>query len=132
MSTSLLARAMVASIIAATTLNAAGKISVKSAVTYHGWTDAVVLGNGTVEAIVVPSVGRLMQFRFTGAADGPFWENPKLAGKAMPEKPWKPRMGASGGTRPGPPRKACGTGLRPMCSMLHPSPFASNRTMASC
>jgi hypothetical protein len=29
---------------------------------HHGWHDAIVLGNGTVEAVVVPSVGRVIQF----------------------------------------------------------------------
>lgn len=99
MSFSLLVRATVASIIAAATLNAAGKISVKPAATYHGWTDAVLLGNGTVEAVIVPSVGRLMQFRFAGSADGPLWENPALAGKSIPEKPWETAHGSFGGDK---------------------------------
>jgi hypothetical protein len=47
---------------------------------YHGWVDAVWLSNGLVEAVVVPSIGRVMQFRFDGEDDGPFWENPALAG----------------------------------------------------
>jgi hypothetical protein len=51
-------------------------------VNYHGWTDAVRLSNGLVEAVVVPSVGRVMQFRFKGGEDGPFWENPALAGRS--------------------------------------------------
>lgn len=49
---------------------------------YRGWTDGVVLSNGKVETIVVPSVGRVMQFRFRNEPDGPFWENPAMAGKA--------------------------------------------------
>jgi hypothetical protein len=48
---------------------------------YHGWTDAVRLSNGLVEVVVVPSIGRVMQFRFDGEDDGPFWENPALAGR---------------------------------------------------
>ena len=47
---------------------------------HRGWRDAVILRNGVVEAVVVPSVGRVMQFRLAGRADGPFWENEKLAG----------------------------------------------------
>jgi hypothetical protein len=47
---------------------------------YHGWADAVRLSNGLVEAVVVPSIGRVMQFRFAGEETGPFWENPALAG----------------------------------------------------
>jgi hypothetical protein len=43
---------------------------------YHGWTGSVLLGNGLVEAVIVPAVGRVMQFRFAGSVAGPFWENP--------------------------------------------------------
>ena len=48
---------------------------------YHGW-NAFILSNGTVEAIIVPQVGRVMQFRFTGEQDGPFWENEATLGKS--------------------------------------------------
>jgi hypothetical protein len=47
---------------------------------YHGWSDALVIGNGQVEIVVVPSIGRIMQFRFAGEDDGPFWENRALDG----------------------------------------------------
>ena len=49
---------------------------------YHGWKDAIVLNNGRVEAVIVPEIGRIMQFRFAGAEDGPFWENAALYGKS--------------------------------------------------
>ena len=49
---------------------------------YHGWNDALVMSNGLVEAIIVPSIGRVMQFRFVGEA-GVFWENEALAGKPV-------------------------------------------------
>jgi len=48
---------------------------------YHGWPDAVFLSNDKVEAVIVPAVGRVMQFRFAGEADGPFWENPAADGR---------------------------------------------------
>lgn len=51
-------------------------------VAYRGWNEAVTISNGKVEAIVVPQIGRVMQFRFTGDHDGPFWENSRLSGKA--------------------------------------------------
>ena len=51
-----------------------------SKITYHGWPDSFLLSNGVVEAVVVPAVGRVMQFRFAGE-EGVFWENPALAGK---------------------------------------------------
>jgi hypothetical protein len=49
-------------------------------VTYHGWPRAYVLTNGTAEVIVVPEVGRVMQFHFVDE-DPVFWENPALHGK---------------------------------------------------
>jgi hypothetical protein len=49
---------------------------------YHGWSEAFILSNGTVEAVVVPAVGRIMQFRFAGEEDGPFWENRALDGQS--------------------------------------------------
>lgn len=58
---------------------------------YHGWSDAILLCNGLVEAVVVPSVNRVMQFRFVGEAEGPFWENRALDG-SMPDpedKSWR-------------------------------------------
>ena len=48
---------------------------------YHGWENAILVSNGRVEAIIVPQVGRVMQFRFSGQPDGPFWENPNELGK---------------------------------------------------
>lgn len=58
-----------------------GKITVKHS-PYRGWQDALVIGNGTVEAVVVPSINRVMQFRFIGE-EGVFWENDALAGEAV-------------------------------------------------
>jgi len=58
---------------------------------YHGWNDAIVLSNGRVEAIIVPDIGRVMQFRFVGDPEGPFWDNRDLYGK-MPDsnsKDWQ-------------------------------------------
>jgi hypothetical protein len=71
---------------------------------YHGWRDAVILNNGQVEVVIVPSIGRVMQFRFAGEDDGPLWENRALDGKAVnPEatewvnfggdKPWPAPQG---------------------------------------
>jgi len=52
---------------------------------YKAW-EAFILSNGTVEAVVVPQVGRVMQFRFVGEQDGPFWENESLLGKTADPK----------------------------------------------
>lgn len=48
---------------------------------YHGWPNSYVMSNGTVEAIVVPAIGRVMQFRFVGEETGPFFENRAMDGK---------------------------------------------------
>jgi hypothetical protein len=58
-----------------------------------------MLHNGTVEAVVVPSVGRVLQFRFAGETDGPFWENEQLAGQALPAQPWEAAHGSFGGDK---------------------------------
>lgn len=47
---------------------------------YFGWKRSVTISNGKVEAIAVPAVGRVMQFRFVGQS-GPFWEDTSLRGK---------------------------------------------------
>lgn len=49
----------------------------------HGWPDSMVLSNGVVEAVIVPSIGRVMQFRFAGEPDGPFWANAGLLGQKL-------------------------------------------------
>ncbi len=59
----------------------APRIAIKRA-TYHQWAESLILGNGQVEVVVVPAIGRVMQFRFAGDDDGPFWENAALFGKS--------------------------------------------------
>ena len=49
-------------------------------ISYHGWSDCRLLSNGIVEAVVVPSIGRVMQLRHAGETDGVFWENRALDG----------------------------------------------------
>ena len=48
---------------------------------YHGWEQALLMSNGNVEVVVVPEIGRVMQFRFAGDQEGPFWENRSMDGK---------------------------------------------------
>ena len=51
-------------------------------VTYHGWTDALRLSNGIVEAIVVPQIGRVMRFQLAGQPQtNPLYETTEWAGK---------------------------------------------------
>ena len=54
--------------------------------TYHGWPDSILMSNGKVEVVIVPAIGRLMQFRFAGEEDGPFWENREMDGRAPEPK----------------------------------------------
>jgi hypothetical protein len=56
------------------------KVSVSQFV-YRGWQDCYLLGNGSIEAIVVPSIGRVMQLRLAGDGRGTFWENRALDGQ---------------------------------------------------
>jgi hypothetical protein len=51
---------------------------------YHGWTNAVSLNNGIVEAIVIPNTGRLQQFRLLSSTviSILLWENSQFYGKA--------------------------------------------------
>jgi len=52
---------------------------------YRGWTDAVIVHGDDIEAVVVPSVGRIMDIRRPGEATGVLWQNPDLLGQ--PAKP---------------------------------------------
>ncbi len=47
---------------------------------YHGWKNCYFIQNAQAEIVIVPAVGRVMQFHFLGE-DGPLWENRKLDGK---------------------------------------------------
>jgi len=54
--------------------------------TYHGWPDSYIISNGKAEVVVVPRIGRIMQFGFAGE-EGVFWENRALDGVAAA---WSP------------------------------------------
>jgi Domain of unknown function (DUF4380) len=60
-----------------------GEVSIETT-SYHGWNDCLILKNSKAEIVIVPQVGRVMQFRFAGEEDGVFWENRALDGK-MPD-----------------------------------------------
>jgi hypothetical protein len=47
---------------------------------YRGWRGSWVLSNGQSEVVIVPEIGRVMQFRFKDG-ENPFWQNRKLDGK---------------------------------------------------
>ena len=50
-------------------------------ISYHGWSDCYLIANGRVEAVIVPAIGRVMQLRLAGDAEGTFWENRALDGQ---------------------------------------------------
>lgn len=81
---------------------AQSRVTVKQA-EYNGWKDALILSNGKVEAVIVPSIGRVMQFRFVGE-EGVFWENPAVAGK--PVNPESNEWINFGGDKPWPAPQA--------------------------
>jgi len=49
---------------------------------YHSWSNVVSVNNGVVEALIVPAIGRVQQFRFAGETDGALWENPRTLGRS--------------------------------------------------
>ena len=52
--------------------------------TWHGWDGAVRLSNSVVEAIVVPSIGRIMDFHLAGHPEtSPVFVNPEWEGKSV-------------------------------------------------
>lgn len=71
---------------------------------YHGWTNSLLLSNGRVEAVIVPAVGRVMQFRFVGQEDGPFWENRAMDG--LKPEPGSTEWGNFGGDKSWPAPQA--------------------------
>ncbi len=52
--------------------------------TWHGWPDSVRVSNGIVEAIVVPTIGRVMSFQFVGHPEtNPIFANKDWEGKTV-------------------------------------------------
>jgi len=53
-------------------------------VTWHGWAGSVRLSNGIVEAVVVPTIGRIMSFQFVGHPESsPIFVNKEWDGKTV-------------------------------------------------
>ena len=95
-------RTLILVLLLAATAVAQSRVTVTRAA-YNGWNDALILSNGKVEAIIVPSIGRVMQFRFVGE-EGVFWENPAVAGK--PVNPESKEWLNFGGDKPWPAPQA--------------------------
>src|SRR3954471_18561103 len=69
--------------------------------TWHGWSDAVILRNPVAAVVIVPSIGRIMQFSFLDKAgqptEGPLWNNRALDGKSV--EPSSQQWGNFGGDK---------------------------------
>jgi hypothetical protein len=63
-------------------------------VAHNGWLDCLRLSNGLVEAIIVPAIGRIMQFRLLGNEAGTFWENGALGSQSLESERRKPAQPA--------------------------------------
>ena len=51
-------------------------------VNFDGWANAYKISNGIVDVVVVPSIGRIMSYSFTGHPEtSPIWVNPDEMGK---------------------------------------------------
>jgi len=68
-------------VLCASLVNSFSAVSITTT-NYHGWPNSYVISNEAVEVIVVPAIGRVMQFRFAGEPDGPFFENRAMDGKS--------------------------------------------------
>ncbi len=60
---------------------AADSPSAVKVIDYHGWSNVVSVNNGVVETLVVPAIGRVLQFRFVGDSEGALWEDPTTLGQ---------------------------------------------------
>jgi hypothetical protein len=76
--------------------------------TFHNWPDAVVLKNPIAAVVIVPSIGRVMNFSLldkTGQpGEGPFWNNRAMDGK--PVDPASLQWGNYGGDKSWPELQA--------------------------
>ena len=66
---------------------------------YNGWSNAITLNNGKVEAVVVPEIGRIIQFRFSGTTNGVFWESARMRGLAAGSSNYRTDAASFGGDK---------------------------------
>lgn len=75
---------------------------------FHGWNDAVVMKNPVAAVVIVPSIGRVMNFSLldkTGQpTEGPLWNNRAMDGK--PVEPASQQWGNFGGDKSWPELQA--------------------------
>src|SRR5579871_4756990 len=68
---------------------AADSPSAVKVIDYHGWSNVVSVNNGVVETLVVPAIGRVLQFRFVGDTNGALWEDPTTLGQGLGGRGYK-------------------------------------------
>jgi len=89
----------VCAVLAAASLQAQVKVE---KITWHGWADAIALKNQQAEIIIVPSIGRVMNFSLMD--ESPFWNNRAMDGK--PVDPTSQQWGNFGGDKSWPELQA--------------------------
>jgi hypothetical protein len=76
--------------------------------TFHNWSDAVVLKNPVAVVVIVPSIGRVMNFSLLDKSrqpsEGPLWNNRAMDGKAV--EPTSQQWGNFGGDKSWPELQA--------------------------
>ncbi len=76
-------------------------IATLHAESFHGWNDAIILKNGVAAVVIVPSIGRVMNFSFLDKSgqptEGPLWNNRQMDGK--PVDPTSSQWGNFGGDK---------------------------------
>jgi hypothetical protein len=58
-----------------------------SSFTFRGWPGSYRMSNGRAQVVVVPAIGRVMQFSLAGDEEGPLWADRKLDGKLPGPEP---------------------------------------------
>ncbi len=61
----------------------AGCATRETSTNYRGWERPVIVRGDGIEAVVIPSIGRIMDLRRPGEKDGVLWQNPDLRGEAV-------------------------------------------------
>ena len=69
-------------------LPVSGNLTQVQSTNYHGWTHSIVMRNRLAEVVIVPAIGRVMQFHFIDQPDGPFWENAGMYGIQPSSTSW--------------------------------------------
>ena len=90
-------------------------------ITYRNWPQCWILDNGSVRAVIVPAIGRVVQFGFCNRP-GVFWENDSMDGKSAVNAPWN-NPGSFGGDKTWP---------APQSEWTWPPPEVFDRTPMDC